>query len=186
MGKQEMADTFRRQETCKGKPRKTHGWDGHMKRVSMHRRAATLTMIVAMSVHVFSGFGVFCANKALRPLRSLGIFPVALELAPSSHAGRLNNGKARFQAESRGRTSPRCCKMMKKCPVVTRGATTSNQTRKLHEAQFATKSGAWISRPAIVTDHRLTARGGRPLMELACCTPFFRSDPLAVTTILLI
>jgi hypothetical protein len=181
-----MADTFRRQETYKGKPRKMHGSDGHMKRVSMHRSAATLAMIVAMSVHIFSGFGVFCANKALRPLRSLGIFPVAFEIARPGPAGRLNNGKARFRAESRGGTSPRCCNMMKKCPVVTRGVTTSNQTRKLHEAQFATKSGAWISCPAIVTDHRLNARGGRPLMELAWCMPFFRSDPLAVTTILLI
>jgi hypothetical protein len=36
------------------------------------------------------------------------------------------------------------------------------------------------------TDHHCAGRGDKPLMELAWCEPFFCSNPLALTSILLI
>lgn len=157
-----------------------------MKRITRFRRSTTLTMILAMSVHIFSGFGVFCDNKALRPLRSLGIFPVSLEIASAGSEGRLKTRTDRVQAESPGKTSPRCCKMMKRCPAIPRGTTSSIQTNRLHEAQLETRSGNRYARLGTVSDHRLTAKAGGPLAQLARCRPIFWFDPLALTTTLLI
>lgn len=157
-----------------------------MKRINMIRKSTTPIMILAMSVHVFSGFGIFCDNKALRPLRSLGIFPVALEIASAGNEDRLKTRKDRVRAASRGKTSPRCCKMMKRCPAIPRGTISSIQTSRLHEAQLETKSGNRYVRLGTVSDHRLTAKAGGPLTELARSRPIFWSYPLALTTTLLI
>lgn len=143
-------------------------------------------MVVVMSGHIFSGLGLFCPTETLRMVRALGIARAALVIAPSGNASAEVSGNGWDTAWSQGATSKCCCKKHKKCPAIPREAITSNPAHRFHEVQFQAKSVCCNSPVPPLTDHRFTARGDRPLMELAWYAPFFCSNPLALTSVLLI
>jgi hypothetical protein len=158
-----------------------HRWVGwNMKKITAYRRSAGLVMVVMMSAHIFSGLGLLCPTETLRMFRALGI-------APSGNArAEIAGSNWDNTVASRGGTSKCCCKKHKKCPAIPRAAITSNPTHRFNEVQFQAKSVCCDSLVPQVTDHRFSARGDRPLMELAWCAPFYCSNPLALTSILLI
>ena len=157
-----------------------------MKKITAYKRSAGVLMVVVMSGHIFSGLGLFCPTETLRMFRALGIARVALGITLSDHDRGEVSGNGWDAAWSQGGTSKCCCKKHKKCPAIPREAITSNPTHRFHEVQFQAKSVCCDSLVPQVTDHRFAARGDRPLMELAWCAPFFCSNPLALTSVLLI
>lgn len=158
----------------------------NMKKVSAYRRSAGVAMAVVMSVHVLSGLGLFCANENLRPFIAPRIDSVAIGNAASDRDRGEVAGSAWDTAGSQGGSSKCCCKKHKKCPTIPRAAITSNPTHRFYEVQFQAKSACCGSLSAQVTDHRFVTGGDPPLMELAWCAPFFCSNPLALSSILLI
>ena len=156
-----------------------------MKKITAYKRWAGLVMVVMMSVHIFSGLGPLCPTETLGMFRALGIARVALGITLSDHNRGEVSGNGWDTAWSQGGTSKCCCKKHKKCPAIPR-AITSNPAHRFHGVQFQAKSLSCDSLVPPVTDHRFAARGDRPLMELAWCAPFFCSNPLALTSVLLI
>ncbi len=156
-----------------------------MTRVSAYKGSAVLGMVLVMVAHMFSGFGASCANRASLSLGSYGLLPLSLVMAGSGHHDRVIYGKDGLQPE--GRTGPfrRCCKNQKKCPPIRRAAVTSHQTRRFHEAQFNNRSASSHSLVSIGADLRATPGGDRPFKERVWSEPFFWSDPLARTSVLL-
>jgi hypothetical protein len=157
-----------------------------MKKIIAHKKSAGLIMVVMMSVHIFSGLGLMCPTETLRMFRALGVARVALGITSSDHDRGAVSGSDWDIVWSQGRTSKCCCKKHKKCPAIPRAAITSNPTHRFNEVQFQAKSVCCDSLVPHVTDHRFSARGDRPLIELAWCAPFYCSNPLALTSILLI
>ncbi len=157
-----------------------------MKKISAYKRSTGIVMVVMMSVHIFGGLGLFCPTEALRLLRALGIARVALGIAPSGNASAEVTGDGWDTGWSQGGISRCCCKKHKKCPAIPRVAITSNPTHRFHEIRVQAKSVCCDSLVPHVTDHRFSARGDRPLIELAWCAPFFCSNPLALASVLLI
>lgn len=157
-----------------------------MKKITAHKKSAGLVMVVMMSVHIFSGLGLLCPTETLRMFRALGIARVALGITLSDHDRGEVSGNGWDTARSQGGTSKCCCKKHKKCPAVPRVAIISNPTHRFHEIQVQAKSVCCDSLVSHLTDHRFAARGARPLIELAWCAPFFCSNPLALTSVLLI
>jgi hypothetical protein len=157
----------------------------NMKKICTYRRSASVVMAVVMSVHVFGGLGLFCASETLRMFRALGIGTVALGIISSDDPGEVT-GSAWDTAGSQGGNSNCCCKKHKKCSAIPRAAITSNPTHRFQSVQFQAKSVCCDSLVPQATEHRFAARGDRPLMELAWCAPSFCSNPLALTSVLLI
>jgi hypothetical protein len=157
-----------------------------MKKITAYKRSACLVMVLMMSVHVLSGLGLFCPTETLRLFRALGIARVALGIAPSGNASAEVTRDGWDTAWSHGGTSKCCCKKHKKCPAIPRVAIASNPTHRFHEIQVQAKSVCCDSLVPHLTDHRFAARGDRPLVELAWCAPFFCSNPLELTSVLLI
>jgi hypothetical protein len=143
-------------------------------------------MAVVMSVHVFSGLGLSCANEALRPFRGLGVDPVALGIASAGHDSGEVYATDGVAAESKGGTSRCCCKKQKKCPVIPRAAITSNPTHRFHEGPSQAKAASCHYLVAELTDYRFSGRNDKPLVEFAWCAPFFCANPLALSSVLLI
>jgi len=142
-------------------------------------------MAFVMTVHVFGGLGLFCASETLRMFRALGIGTVALGIISSDDPGEVS-GSAWDTAGSQGGNSNCCCKNHKKCPAIPRTAITSNPTHRFQEVQRQAKSVCCDSLGPQVTSHHFAGRGDKPLMKLAWCEPFFCSNPLALTSVLLI
>jgi len=157
----------------------------NMKKFNAFRRSAGLALVLVMGVYLFSGSGLFCTNETLRSIRALGIDPVAVGITASDDPGEVA-GSAWDTAGSQGGSSNCCCKKHKKCPAIPRTAIISNPTHRFYEVQFQAKSACCGSLSAQVTDHRFVTGGDPPLMELAWCAPFFCSNPLALTSVLLI
>ena len=157
-----------------------------MKKISTYRRSASVVMAVVMSVHVFGGLGLFCANETLRMFRALGIARVALGITLSDRDRGEVSGNDWDTAWSQGGTSKCCCKKHKKCPAIPRTAITSNPTHRFQEVQRQAKSVCCDSLGPRATSHHFAGRGDKPLMKLAWCEPFFCSNPLALTSVLLI
>ena len=157
-----------------------------MKKITAYKRSASVVMVVMMSAHIFSGLGLLCPTETLRMFHALGIARVALGITSSDHDRGEVSGNAWNTAGIQGGTSKCCCKKHKKCPAIPRETITSNSTHRFHEVQFQAKLVCCDSLVPQVTDHRFAARGDRPLMELAWCAPFFCSNPLALTSVLLI
>jgi len=157
----------------------------NMKKISSYRRSAGLVMAVVMSVHLLSGLGLFCANETLRPLRALGIDLVVTGITASEDRVE-GSGSSWDTAGSQDGNSNCCCKKHKKCPAIPRAAITSNPTHRFYEVQRQSKSVCCESLVLQVTDHCFAGRGDPPLMELAWSAPFFCSNPLALTSVLLI
>lgn len=143
-------------------------------------------MVIVMGAHIFSGLGLLCPTETLRMFRALGLARVALGITVSGHDGGELSGNGWDTVRSQGGGSKCCCKKDKKCPAIPRVAITSNPTHRFHEVQLQAKSACCDSLVAPVTEIRFAARGDWPLMELAWRAPFFCSNPLALTSILLI
>lgn|GEM_PF-1787654 len=158
----------------------------NMKKISAYRRSAGLAMAVVMSIHVLSGLGLFCANENLRQFMAPGIDSVAIGNVASDQDRGEVVGSPGDAAGSQGGSSKCCCKKHKKCQAIPRAAITSNSTHRFHEVQVQAKSVCFESVVPEATNHRFAARGAKPLMELAWCAPFSCSDPLALTSVLLI
>jgi hypothetical protein len=157
-----------------------------MKKITAYKRSAGVLMVVMMSAHVFSGLGLLCPTETLRMFHALGIARVALGITLSDDDRGEVSGNGWDTAWSQGGASKCCCKKHKKCAAIPRVAITSNPTHRFHEVQFQAKSVCCDSLVAEVTDHRFAARGDKPLMVLAWCAPFSCSNPLALTSVLLI
>jgi hypothetical protein len=157
-----------------------------MKKITAYKRSAGVVMVVMMSAHIFSGLGLLCPTETLRMFRALGIARVALGIAPSGNTSAEVSGNGWDTAWSQGGTSKCCCKKQTKCPAIPRAAITSSPTHRFQGLQIQAKSVCCDSLVRQVTDHRFAARGDRPLMELAWCAPFSCSNPLALTSVLLI
>ena len=151
----------------------------NMNKFSVCGRSAGLALVVVMGVHLFSGLGLFCTTETLRSFRTLGI-------SSSGHDRGEVSGSAWDTAGSQGGSSKCCCKKHKKCPAVPRAAITSNPTHRFHEVQLQAKSVCYDSLVPQVRDHCFAGRGDKPLMELAWCAQFYCSNPLALTSVLLI
>jgi len=158
------------------------GWN--MKKLSIYRRSTGLVMALVMGVHLFGGSGLFCTNESLRFLRAAGIDPAAIGLN-SSDRGKVSDS-AWNAAGNQGGNSNCCCKKHKKCPAIPRAAVTSNPTHRVHEIQSQAKSVRHYSVVAWADDHCFAAGADKPLTELARCAPFSCSDPLSLTSVLLI
>ena len=157
----------------------------NMKRINLYRRSARLAMAFVMSVHIFSGLGLFCANVTLRPFRALGIDPVALGMISSDGPGEVT-GSSWDNAGSQDGNSNCCCKKHKKCPAIPRVAITSNPTHRFQKVQCQAKSVCYESFFPNVADHHFAKGGDPPLMEMVSRAPFYSSSPLELTSILLI
>ncbi len=157
-----------------------------MKKIGAYKRSAGLVMVAVMSIHIFGGWGIFCANEALRPFRALGIDPAVLTIGAPDYDGGGVSGGAWGPAQGQPGPSKCCCKKQKKCPPLPRAAITSNPTHRFHEVQIQAASACGHSLVLQVTDHCFAARGARPLMDLEWCAPFSCSNPLALTSVLLI
>jgi len=157
-----------------------------MNKITAYKRSAGVLMVVVMSAHIFSGLGLLCPTETLRMFHAIGIARAALEITLSDHDRGEVSGNGRDTSWSQGRTSNCCCKKHKKCPAIPRVAITSNPTHRFHEVQTQAKSLCCDSLVTRVTDHRFAARGDRPLMELAWGAPFFCSNSLELTSVLLI
>jgi hypothetical protein len=157
-----------------------------MKKASTYRRSAGLVMAVVMVVHLFGGLGLLCANERLRSFRALGIDAVAAGITSSDNGSEEVSSSALDNAGSQGGTSKCCCKKHKRCPTIPRAAITSNPTQRFHIVQVEAKTSHCHFLTPEVTNHRFAARGDWPLMALEWCAPFSCSDPLALTSVLLI
>jgi hypothetical protein len=157
-----------------------------MNKITAYKRSARVLMVVVMSAHIFSGLGLLCPTETLRMFRALGIARAALEITLSDHDRGEVSGNGWDATWSQGRTSKCCCKKQKKCPAIPRVAITSNPTHRFHVVQTQAKSVCCDSLVAESTDHHFFGRGDKPLMVLAWCAPFFSSNPLALTSVLVI
>jgi hypothetical protein len=157
-----------------------------MKKTGAYKRSWGLVMVAVMSVHIFSGWGILCAKEALRPIRALGSDPVAYTIAAPDYDGGGVVGRASSTPESKQRTSKCCCKKQKKCPPIPRAAITSNPTHRFYEGQFQAVSLCCQPLVPQETGHWFAAKGAGSQMDLAWCAPFFCSNPLALTSVLLI
>jgi hypothetical protein len=157
-----------------------------MKKITAYKRSAGVLMVVVMSAHIFSGLGLYCPTETIRMFRALGMARVALGITSSDLDRGEVSGNAWNTAVIQGGTSKCCCKKHKKCPAIPREAITSNPTHRFHAVQVQAKSVCCDSLVPRVTDRRFASRGDRPLMELAWCAQFYCSNPLALTSVLVI
>jgi hypothetical protein len=157
----------------------------NMKKISAYTRRAGFIMIVVMSFNIVSGLRLFCADDFLASFRAHGIESVALAVTvPSTGSAEVSAG-ASANSDGKGGTVPCRCKK-KKCPTIPRKFITLKPTHRLSEFQRQAKSQGCDSLVPQVTGHRFAARGDRPPMELGWSAPFFCSNPLALTSVLLI
>jgi len=157
-----------------------------MRKTGAHKRLIGRLMVAVMCVHIFSGWGISCANEMLRPFRALGIDPSVVTIGGPDYAGGVVLGRASGTAETKQGHSKCCCKKQKKCPPIPRAAITSNPTHRFHEVQIQATSACCQPLVPQETDHWFAARGSGSLMQLARSAPFFCSNPLALTSVLLI
>jgi hypothetical protein len=157
-----------------------------MGKISAYKRRAGLIMVVVMSLNIVSGLRLFCADDFLASFRAHGIESIARAVAvPGTGSAEVSAGAA-ANSDGKGGAVPCSCKKKKKCPAIPRTVITSNSTHRLSEFQSQAKSQGCDSLIPQVTDHRFAARGARPTLELGWSAPFFSSNPLALTSVLLI
>ncbi len=157
-----------------------------MKRITAHKRSVSVVMAVMMAFHVFGGFRILCANGFLPLVLALGIDRIALAITPPDNDTEVMSVAASHNSDSQGGKSKCCCKKQKKCPAIPRAAITVNPAQRFQEVQFQAKSACCDSLVPEVTDRRLASGGDRTLMELGSLSPFFCSNPLELTSVLLI
>jgi hypothetical protein len=157
-----------------------------MKKITAYKRSAAVVTVIVMGAHIFSGLGLLCPTETLRMFHALGIARVALGITLSDQDRGEVSGSDWDTLGSQGVGSKCCCKKHKKCPAIPRVAITSNPTQRFLEVQVQAKSACCDSLVPPVTKICFSARGDWPLMELAWSAPFFCSNPLALTSILLI
>jgi hypothetical protein len=158
----------------------------NIKRISAYRRSASLAMAIVMSVHMLSVPGLYCAKGVFPPFRSLVTGLVGLSLTPPEDGGVEVAGTDRDNPQSQRGSSNCNCKKQKKCPAIPRAVITSNPTYRFNGVQRQAKSACLDSFVCQVPDHRFASAENRLLVKLACCSPFFCSNPLALTSVLLI
>lgn len=156
-----------------------------MKKIGAYKNRGALVMALVLSYQLLTGTGLFCAIQIPHPPLSLANHQTAL---PGSTADREDSsGSAGINAgDSQGRTLPCSCKKHKKCPAIPRAIITSNPTHWFSEFPHQAKSDCYDALVPHAMEHRIAAKGGPPLMKLAWCAPFFCSNPLALTSVLLI
>ena len=149
-----------------------------MTKIRAYRLSLSSVMVVVMGLHVISGLSMLCANESFQQFRAIGIAGLAPSLASSDNDG--------DSIADRGGTSKCSCKKQKKCPTIPRAAITSNPTGRLHHLQPQAKSFGGEDQVAEADSHLFASRRIAPLMALAWCAPFCCSNPLALTSVLLI
>ncbi len=158
----------------------------NMKKVSAYRRSAGLAMAVVMSVHILIGPGFFCAKGFLPPFRSVGTDLVVFAATPPGHDSLEVAGTGLDNSESQRGTSNCSCKKQKKCPAIPRAIITTNPTHRFYEVQLQAKLMCPDYFGCQATDHRFGSEENRLLIELSWCSPFCCTNPLALTSVLLI
>jgi hypothetical protein len=157
-----------------------------MGKISAYKRRAGFIMVVVMSFNIVSGLRLFCADNFLASFRTHGIESVALAVAvPGTDNAEVSAG-ASANSDGKGGAVPCSCKKKKKCPAIPRTVIISNPSHRLSEFQRQAKSQCCDSLVPQVTDQRFAARGAKPTMGLGWSAPFFSSNPLALTSVLLI
>jgi hypothetical protein len=157
-----------------------------MGKISAYRRRAGFIMVFVMSFNIVSGLRLFCADDLLASFRTHGMESIALAVdVPATGSAEVSAGAA-ANSDGKGGAVPCSCKKKKKCPAIPRTVITSNQSHRLSEFQRQAKSQGCDSLVPQVTDHRFAARGAKPTLGLGWRAPFFSSNPLALTSVLLI
>ncbi len=148
------------------------------------RRFGFIVTIVVICVHGLSGLQIFCTDGFIGALRVPGSLFYAGAVTASGNANVSADNSV--NSNTKGGTLPCSCKKKKKCPAIPRAAITSNPTHRPSEFQRLAKSECCDSLVPQVVDLRFFTRGNTPLLELAWCSPFYSSTPLALTCVLLI
>jgi hypothetical protein len=156
-----------------------------MKKISAYQKKAGIIMVVVMSFHSFTGFGVFCADRSLASFKAGASGGASLTVtAPDDNNVDVSPGTF---VNSHGKTGTLPCSCQKKkCPAIPRAAITSTPTHRLNEFQRLAKSECCDSLVSQVIDHHFVSRGNTPLLELAWYIPLYSYTPLALTCVLLI
>jgi hypothetical protein len=157
-----------------------------MKNLAAYKRRAVFAMVVVMCFHILTGLRPFCGSGSVPPLRAAGMDGVAKAI-PTVAGDQGEIASAARDNPGTQKTASKCsCKKQKKCAAIPRAVLTSNPSHRFNEVQRQAKSVCLDSLVWQVTDYRLASEENRLLMELACCSPFFCSNPLALTSVLLI
>lgn len=142
-------------------------------------------MALVLGCQLMTGTGFFCAREILRPLRVIGIDPLALRVTASHDRGEVS-GMPLGTAEGQGGNSNCCCKKHK-CPTIPRAAITSDPTGgRFSEFQRQSKSARCDTLIPHLTSHCVAARGTPLLIDLGSSARFYSPAPLGLTCVLLI
>ncbi|MBI5250556.1 MAG: hypothetical protein HY912_13780 [Desulfomonile tiedjei] len=157
-----------------------------MKKISAYKRRAGVVMVVVMSLHIFSGLRLFCADDFLASLRVYGSNAGAIAANASGTGDTEVSVDDSINFDAKGGTLPCSCKKKKKCPTIPRAAITSNPNHRSSEFQRLAKSVCCDSSTCQVADNLALAGGYSPLLDLASFSACHSFTPLALTCVLLI